>query len=572
MLSFLAYFALLLFPGDFAAPEDALVIKGGTLIDGTGRPPMENAGLVIREGRIERIVTDGRYPTEGQILDARGKYILPGLIDGHTHLKGWDGELFLAHGVTAVVDLGSPIEWILAQKEGTARGKIRGPRVFASGNGLRGPSQGEADFLRIHHIVIGGPEEGRAEGRKMVGQGVDVIKLRDYLTTGMTRAIIAEAHRAGLPVVGHVDNAWRAIETGYDAIVHTPSIGAATRSKTGESPGTGREVDPRAEMDPQERDRLIQALVKNNVSLNPTLRSEWNWAFKDKFQYEDFDLLFNRAELGYVPVDYRLGILKEYNQDGAYWFSDLPFDVQKTELQALRNTLEFVKLFVAAGGKIFTGSDTMSTPGLSLHQELEILVESVGLSPMEALLTVTSRPAEVYRISRQVGTLEPGKTANLIILRRNPLEQIRNTREIETVILEGKVVDTAYHEDYSNPIPKNTPEDTGHIFPSPSLKSIAPFAATEGDTSATLVVRGTGFIPYSVIRLGGVPLKTQYVSRFELEAELPSDRLDAPGTFPVTVVNPRPVGTVFAAGASHLIPFGERGAESNPLYFIVRFK
>src|SRR3990172_1122854 len=118
------------------AQGQSLVVRGGTLIDGTGRAPLENAGLVIRDGRIERIVTDGRYPAAERTVDAAGKYIIPGLIDSHIHHKDWAGELFLAHGVTSIVDVGNLTEWIIAQKEGTAKGKIRGPRIFASGNDL----------------------------------------------------------------------------------------------------------------------------------------------------------------------------------------------------------------------------------------------------------------------------------------------------------------------------------------------------------------------------------------------------------------------------------------------------
>ncbi|MBI4483284.1 MAG: amidohydrolase family protein [Acidobacteria bacterium] len=558
----------------WAAPQAAgavTVLRGGTLIDGTGAEPLAGSVVVIEGGRIRDVGREGSVsvPAGATVIDARGKFILPGLIDGHVHYKGWDGELYLNHGVTTVVDIGNLTEWILAQRDGEAKGKIRGPRILAAGNPIRGPFPSPQTFRRLHHIMVPTIEGAREEARKRVSQGVDVLKLYDGLTKEMLQVTIQEARAKGLAAIGHTTDAWQAVEVGYDAIVHTTGIARATL-QDGARAG---DADPHASMDFQKVDRLVDALVKRGVAWNPTVRAQWNWAHRDKFQREDFELLFNNVNLSYVPVDYRLGILKEYNEGGLprFWNLLTP-DEQQMHLKAYKNVIEAVRRFARKGGKIITGSDTMSTGGLSLHQELQILVDDVGLAPMEALLTVTQNPAELYRVADGLGTVQKGKSADLILISANPLENIRNTRRIERVWKRGEPVELGYHLEYYNPLPKNVPEDTGHIFPSPFLQEISPKVGTEGDGSVELTVSGSGFVPYSVALFNGIRVRTVYRDDFTLVASVPAELLRKAGTYPVTVVNPRPVGSVNAPGQSDLIPFGLRGDTSNPLYFIVKFR
>ena len=118
--------------------SDLLVISGGTLIDGTGGPPVENVMLLIKQGRIDQISQVGKIsvPREAQVIDAGGKTILPGFIDGHIHFREWHGELLLANGVTSIVDMGDSDEWMMALMGARELGKIRTPRIFASGRRL----------------------------------------------------------------------------------------------------------------------------------------------------------------------------------------------------------------------------------------------------------------------------------------------------------------------------------------------------------------------------------------------------------------------------------------------------
>lgn len=394
--------------------EQPLVIEGGTLIDGTGASPVEVGAIVVENGRIREVGRPGQrlaYPENAKVITAAGKYILPGLIDGHVHLRGWDVELYPAFGVTTVVDAGNPTEWILLQREGVQKGKVKGPRIFFSGNILAGaPRIPERDFQKPIFAWIDSADLARQETRRLIEAGAHLIKLYPGLTTDALQAVVAEAHAAGLPVVGHVNTAREALDVGYDAIFHMGSVAGDVVSEANDSDD---EFDVHAGMDFEKVDSLIKTMVDKGVYFDHLLRSGWNWAHKEKFQYEDFDLLFNNIALRYIPLDFRLGIVKEYNQVGLYWYQDLSQERRELVWQAYKNSVEFVRRFHQAGGKLLTGSDTISTGGLSLHQSLEILVKDVGVSPADALLSVTKHPATLYRLSRDLGSIHGDR------LRRN---------------------------------------------------------------------------------------------------------------------------------------------------------
>ena len=211
----------------------------------------------------------------------------------------------------------------------------------------------------------------------------------------------------------------------------------------------------------------------------------------------------------------------------------------------------------------------MCTPGLGLHQELELLVDA-GVSPLKALQAATINPAELLRKQDFLGTIEVGKGGDVLVLDANPLENIRNTCKIHRVISRGEVLDGKYHGDFTNPIPRNSWEDSGHFFPSPRIRWASPEAFEEGTTGATLTVHGTGFIPYSFVQWNGEKLKTEFMSRSELKAEIPVEQLKT-GTYTVTVENPDfGWGTLNARGASDLTHLGVRPPISNEFFVLVK--
>jgi hypothetical protein len=239
--------------------------------------------------------------------------------------------------------------------------------------------------------------------------------------------------------------------------------------------------------------------------------------------------------------------------------------------QGYLNSQKLVKAFVDAGGKLYAGTDSanMAVPGLSLHQELELMVDA-GVSQLVALQAATTNPAALMRMSDRLGTLEPGKVGDVVILDGNPLQDIRNTRKIWRVISRGQVLDGEYHADFKNPLPMNSQEESAHYFPSPRIHAVSPEMLTEGAPEALLKVEGTGLIPYSFVCWNGQKLKTTFISQKQLQAQVPADLLRS-GTWAVTVENPDfGWGTTYAQGASDIVHLGIRDRISNELLVLVR--
>ena len=549
-----------------------LVIEGATVIDGTGAAPFPIRAVIVENGLIQRIVKPGEtatYPAGAKVIDAAGKYLLPGLIDAHVHLRGWDLELYPAFGVTTVVDCGSPTDWILLQRQGIAEGYMRGPRIFASGNVLGGKPDEEGAFQKPHHTWITTVDGAHEAVRGHLAAGVDLIKFYPGLTPGMLELIITETHNAGRAAGGHVNSLAEALGVGYDFIFHMGSVAPEISAYAGKSTD---DLTLLAAMDTAKADAAIAQMVKKGVYFDSLLRSGLNFAHKEKFQQQDMDLLLNTPALRYIPLNYRLGIIKEYNQVGLYWFDDLPAERKAEVRKGYANAVEFTRRYAKAGGKMITGSDTISTGGLSLHQSLEILSREVGLSPMDALLTVMKHPVDLYKL-KDVGSVQAGKIADLIVLSKNPLEDIRNTRSIDHVIQNGEVRETFFHPDFINPVPRPDPERTSHLFTSPIINSVAPRMARQGGADTTITISGTGFLPYSTAYFKEMPLATTFKSRFELSAVVPDRLLTEVGTFPIHVENPEgPVGTITGAGQQAYAVLGERDEKSNSVSLMVGFK
>ena len=184
---------------------------------------------------------------------------------------------------------------------------------------------------------------------------------------------------------------------------------------------------------------------------------------------------------------------------------------------------------------------------------------------MQAIQASSYNPALLYKKENELGSLQPGRYADLLILDADPLADITNTRKISAAYKEGKLVDRAFHADFSNPIPA---VEGGFIFrlhasPLPKLDRISPMAATQGDASTEITVAGDGLIPQSVASFDGRPVPTKWISLTELRMTVPGELLTRAGTFPIIVTNPFP--TVIWD------PLHDDG-RSNVKYFVVRFK
>jgi hypothetical protein len=542
----------------------SLLIRDGTLIDGTGKPPVENAQVLIRDGVIAEITTSSRGAAGNiETIDARGKFILPGLIDSHIHYRDLKAELFLAHGVTTVYDLGNPYYWQKALKQGFNSGRIRGPRYFFCGEiGLpadeaaqrRGPTVSRRWLEFIHR-----PEDASAIVNRLKEAGVDCIKLNEHFSGELFSAIAGAAQRTGLRVISHSWNVTDSTRWGIGGVEHMEGIAVATATSARAKAAVGGmrlEAGHKNSalyqwMEPAEFDRVIRDLVGGRVFVNPTLAFEWKALTDRSRDHEQDDLrLFSIPVLARVPLDDRLVFLGQY-----HWPDGRRAEEIRQFRDGYRKVQQFLAKFVQAGGKIYAGTDSSAatTPGLSLHHEMQLLVDA-GLTPMQAIMAATSNGAELLGLERTVGTVEEGKTADLVLVDANPLQEIANTKKIFKVIKNGRPVDTTYRDDDEIAISRPGPESKHLYNPVPVVRDILPPVAVEGG-SVTLRITGGGFTPGSVVKFDGRVSDTRWISSTELAATLAPQQTARVGTFLVTVETPKP-----------------GGGSSEPVEFIITFK
>jgi hypothetical protein len=532
-------------------PGPSLLIQGGTLIDGTGRPPVDNAQIVIRDGVIAEITTSGGGATRDiEAIDALGKFIVPGLIDSHIHYRDWETELFLAYGVTSVNDLGNPHYWQAALKHGFNSGRMPGPRFFFGGEVVL-PSEEAVEnqhptIFRRGLDVIHRPEDAPTIVSRLKEGGADCIKLNERFSGDLFSAIAQAGDRAGLRLISHSLNVTDSIRWGIRGVEHMEGIAVATATGPRAKEAVAhmhleaghKNTSLYQWMEPAAFDRVIHDLVERQVFVNPTLTFEWKAITERRRDFEQEELrLYSLPALSYVPLDDRLVILGQY-----HWADTRSVEETRQFTDGYHHVQRFLAQFVRAGGRIYAGTDSAAatTPGLSMHHELQLLVDA-GLTPMQALMAATSWGAEVIGQDRKLGTIEKGKFGDLVLLDANPLQDIRNTKKIFKVIKDGRVIDTAYHADYEIAIKRPGPESKHLYNPIPVLRDVLPPIAVEA-TSSTLRLVGRDFTPNSVVRLDGHVVETRWVSATELAALLTPEQTARAGTFLLTVDTPRPGG------------------------------
>jgi hypothetical protein len=557
----------------FAQESDAdiLVIEGGTLIDGNGGPPVRDVVIIIRDNRIETVTSRGqaRYPVDARVLDADGKFIVPGFMDAHVHYAGWMAELNLHYGVTSIFSIGSGGQWALAQRDAINAGKIPGPRNFVAVGSLAGARisalsarSGAAGGLSGRQVA-GTAEDARVIARRLIDAGADMIKVHRGPPVEAYRAAIEEAHRAGLPAVaqplGPTVYAREAILAGADILEHAAGVAVSVAADHSKWEGWGNVERhslsplPFADMDEGKAADLIQLMVEEDVYLEPDFIAIGRGYHKerDRFELQDYQLLSSHG-LSYIPERNRLRMLERYHD-----FDDLEPADHEFRNKAYQNMLRFIREYVQAGGKVMTGTDTAgwAVPGLGLHHEMEILTEEAGLTPMQVILAATRNPAEGFRILDRLGTIEAGKLADVVIVNEDPLQEISNLQKIEWVIKDGDVLDRTFHPWFQNPLPRGAVEGSAWVRalktqsmqgtefgqPPPGIASITPSMVTEGDAALSMTIRGVNFTPESIVYFGERSVPSRLVSDTELAAVIDAGLISQVGTYPVTVRNPQPL-------------------------------
>jgi imidazolonepropionase-like amidohydrolase len=383
---------------------------GARIIDGTGKPAIENATLLIRNGRIEAVGKRVRIPAGAEQIDARGKTIIPGLISAHGHVNDpAQFGVYLRDGITTLLSLGGDKEFALRQQSRNAQPGTA-PRLYVAGL--------IQDSSAIPGAVtVKTPEEARKSVDELIRNKPDIVKVRvdDFLgarqkmSPEVYQAVIDEAHRNGYRTAAHVvllDDAKGLLRAGVDYIAHSVR---------------DRAVD----------DEFIRLMKNRHVFYSPTLTrelavftySETPAFFSDPFFLKEAD----PAEMVKMEDPRRQESVR--NDKGALWYKEhLPIAMQN------------LKKISDAGIVIAAGTDSGGGPGRfqGYFEHLELEYETrAGLSPMQALVSATGGAAKALNVHKEVGTLEKGKLADFVVLSANPLDDIRNTRTIESVWIGG---------------------------------------------------------------------------------------------------------------------------------------
>src|SRR2546428_9436793 len=375
--------------------EKALVVEGGKLIDGTGRPAIENSVIVIQAGKFQTVGGRGEVsiPGDAQVIDVKGKTVLPGFIDGHGHLEDFHGELYLHLGITtcASIELYQDGPWTLAQKQGTALGKIRGPRIWMSGRAI-GAVGTEHDALGSRtsrgNIIVTTAEEVRQAVRRKKELGCDILKVNEFLSLDLVKVAVDEAHRLDMSVAAHSWDVVGSVKAGVDAIEHIWSVGyssipyAPARRKLAED-RLGGVIDQElasAYYQTENFDEVIAAMVEHHVAWTPTI-AKWLRPLSpsaERFRERENEILNDPnadlpAAVRAVTDNAYDKLLKRYT----------PEQLEHAKI-GYEKANEFIRRFVQAGGILKEGSDPpRGMAALLMHQALAMDVEAGG-SPSAA--------------------------------------------------------------------------------------------------------------------------------------------------------------------------------------------
>lgn len=396
-----------------------LALVGGTLIDVSGKPATANA-VVLIEG--DRIVAAGprstvKIPDGAKTVDVSGEFLLPGLWDMHAHFYQTElGPTYLAAGITTARDVGNDIEFATTLRDADKEKRGLGPRMLLAGY-IDGKNGG-------FDVQVETPEEARAAVQRYHDAGYEQLKIRDNVKLETLKVICAEAHRLGMTVTGHVPqgmNALQAVEAGMDHINHLnyALTGFFPRRDRNDLPVTINLNGPNAT-------NALKFFKEHGTVVDPTDAVL-------ELMLRPLNIPIETFEPGVRNVPEEL--TAQINKKGQ----------AADQAEGLRMVLDVLLKITGAlhkaGVPIVAGTD-VGVPGYTLHRELELYVKA-GMTPLEAIQAATIVPARVMKLDSEVGNIEVGKRADLIVLDANPLDDISNTRKLKFVVTQGRLFDCA---------------------------------------------------------------------------------------------------------------------------------
>lgn len=425
------------------------IIHNITLLDGRGGPPITDAFVEISADRIVAVGSGTPAARRGGVrIDGNGGWLVPGFVDMHAHLlmpRCEPGEsafrfdrplseaalgVMLDFGVTTVRSPATPTVEGLALRDALNEGRVRGPRAYAAAELINSP--------------WASPDEIREIVRSALPYRPDFFKAYAGLGPEAVRALVDEAHSHGIPVIGHLQlTSWQeGLDLGVDQLTHAVDWSIAmlpepARERYHEARlrrrGFASRIDWLEAFDPDEPTvtRLVGDLVRRRTPVDPTLV-----AYASKFTAPDDPQFRENPYLALVPELHAVWLTCSADPSGGWTRQD--YD---RWAQVWPKLLDLVRTYHEAGVLLTTGSDYTNPwliPGESLHQEFELLADA-GI-PNAAILAMTGANAAEALATGEIGIIETGRRADLVLLSRNPLEDIRNTRSISWVMQSGEIV------------------------------------------------------------------------------------------------------------------------------------
>ena len=444
--AFVVFASCFYFPAKLRAQrssaDDVIVLHNVSVVDVRNGAVLAGRTLAIRGDRIDAVEESDatKYTKNARSIDCNGLYAIPGLWDMHVHLvfgnwfpgaKNISLPLFVANGVTGVRDMGSELEVVQGWRREIEAGKLIGPRIYSSGPMLDGPKPRFPSS-----VAIATAEDGRRAVDDLKRRGTDFIKLQSLIPREAVFAIADEAKKEGIAFEGHVPDAVRASEmsaAGMKSFEHLIGIFEGSSPDEGDFlRGNKTEARFLASYDAKRGADLAAILAQNFTWQCPTLVWERGGNLID---VTDFAA---DARAKYVPAAWKDKTWKRFREEIAQGYGSDDLEIRK---KFVAKELEVVRMLHQNGVPFLAGTDTPAGvyifPGFSLHEELQRLV-AAGFSPLEALQTATINPARFFGAESELGTVERGKIADLVLLRANPLADIGNTQRIAAVIAGGR--------------------------------------------------------------------------------------------------------------------------------------
>ncbi|HEX2222771.1 MAG TPA: amidohydrolase family protein [Thermoanaerobaculia bacterium] len=410
-------------------PERSLVIRGARLFDPATTSTVPDTTVVIEGNRIRAVGRDGEVeiPRRAEVIDARGKALLPGLWDMHVHIGADQGILHLASGVTSTRDMANDIDQLADLRRRFDAGEAIGPRLF-----LAGFMDGPGPYAGPTKILVDTEEEARQAIDRYAELGYQQIKVYSSIDPKLMPAILERAHGKGLRVSGHIPQgmtAEQAVRAGFDEIQHMNFLflnflGQGLDTRTPARFTAVAENGAKLDLQSPEVRSFLALLKERKTVIDPTLS-----IFEDMFTTGPGEL-----SAGWEPVIDRMPATIQRGLRGGGLSA--PEGKAQQYRDSYRAMLRMAKMLYDQGIPIVAGTDSM--PGFALHRELELYAQA-GIPAGEVLRIATLGAAQVARQEKDLGTIEPGKLADLILVDGDPAGRISDIRRVVLTVKDGVV-------------------------------------------------------------------------------------------------------------------------------------